>query len=177
MITSAPATSEMTAAAKALLAAPTGHDHVSILGEVITIVLSRRQTGGTLSVMEVHSPPGGGMPFLHTHPGAKTFVGLEGTYEVYGETGGDRLTLTVCPGTTVHVPSEAPHGYANVGGVPGRLLVLVHNGGRVEAFIREAGTPVEDPGGSSPPTGPAVYKRLRRGMEAYDIRVVDDRLP
>jgi quercetin dioxygenase-like cupin family protein len=174
MITSAPATSEMTAAAKALLTAPTGADSVSVLGEVITIVLSQRQTGGTLTVMEVRSPPGGGMPFLHAHPGAKTLVGLDGAYEVYGETGGDRLVLTVCKGATVHVPSEAPHGYANAGGTPGRLLVIVHNGGRVEAFVREAGTPVRDPEASPMPVGPAALMRLRKVMEAYDIRVFDD---
>jgi len=174
MITSAPATAEMTTAAEALLG-PTVHDSFSILGDVITIVLSQAQTGDTLTIMEVRSPPGGGMPVLHAHPGAKTFVGLAGTYDIYGETEGEPVTLMACPGTTVHVPSEAPHGYANVGGTPGRMLVLVHGENRLEAFIREVGVPLDD---ASAPLGEggatAGLDRLRDVIGTYDIRIVDD---
>ena len=172
MITSAPATAEMTTAAEALLD-PTVHDSFSILGEVITIALSQVQTGGALTLMEVRSPPGGGMPVLHAHPGAKTFVGLGGTYEVYGETEGEPVTLTACPGTTVHVPSEAPHGYANVGSTPGRMLILIHGENRLEAFIREVGVPLDD-ATELRGTGTVGLDRLRDVIDAYDIRIVDD---
>lgn len=171
MITSAPATAEMTMAAEALLD-PTVHDSFSILGEVITIVLSQTRTGATLTIMEVRSPPGGGMPVLHAHPGAKTFVGLAGTYDIYGETEGEPVTLTACPGTTVHVPSEAPHGYANVGSTPGRMLVLIHGENRLEAFVRDVGIPC-DAVSPERPAGTAGLGRLRDVIGAYDIRIVD----
>lgn len=172
MITSAPATAEMTAAAEALLD-PTVHDSFSILGEVITIVLSQAQTGGTLTIMEVRSPPGGGMPVLHAHPGAKTFVGLAGTYDIYGETEGEPVTLTACPGTTVHVPSEAPHGYVNVGSTPGRMLVLVHGETRLEAFIRDVGVPLDN-GAPEEARATTGLDHLRDVIDAYNIRIVDD---
>lgn len=174
MITSAPATAEMTAAAETLLGTPRATDSVRLLGERVTIVLSQRQTGGSLTVMDVRSPVGGGMPFLHAHPGAKTFVGMEGTYDVYGVTEGEKVTLTICPGTTVHVPSGAPHGYANVSDTTGRLLVLIHGANRMEAFVRASGTPIADP--SQPVETPHTleFARLRVAMEEYGIRLVEE---
>jgi quercetin dioxygenase-like cupin family protein len=172
MITSAPATPEMTAAAEALAATAPAHAHFQVFGNVATVVLSQDQTGGLLTVIEVRSPPGGGFPFLHHHPGAKTFVGLEGTYDIHGETEGEPVVLTVCTGTTVHVPSGALHAYANVSGTEGRMLTLIHGPNEVEAFVREVGTPVED---TAPPparrTAPSLSE-VRAQMAPYGMQVV-----
>jgi hypothetical protein len=114
------------------------------------------------------------MPVLHAHPGAKTFVGLTGTYDIYGETEGERVTLTACPGTTVHVPSEAPHGYANVGSRPGRMLILIHGANRLEAFIRDVGVPLDDASAVEEARATTGMDHLRDVIDAYHIRIVDD---
>lgn len=156
-----------------LVASPSAPEHRWLLGETVTTLLSREQTDDQLTVMEVRTPPGGGVPFLHTHPGAETFVVLDGTYEIYGQTDGEKRAIAAPAGRAVFIPAEAPHGYANVGDTPGRMLMLLHAGSRMEDFFRAIGTRINDP--SRPPEmeGPPDMERLAAVMAEYDMRFIE----
>lgn len=156
-----------------LTASPSAPEHLWLLGETITTLLSGASTGGHLAVMEVRTPPGGGVPFLHTHPGDETFVVIEGSYEIYEQVDGEKRPIDAPTGRAVHIPSGAPHGYANVGETPGRMLMLLHAGSRMEDFFRAIGTPIDDP--SRPPAGegPPDMERLAAVMAAHEMRFVE----
>jgi hypothetical protein len=63
-----------------------GHTHsvagqtrrLRALGQVAEVRLTADDTPGGHALFEVHSPPGSGVPELHTHPPSETFYVLEG---------------------------------------------------------------------------------------------------
>jgi quercetin dioxygenase-like cupin family protein len=156
-----------------LIASPSRPEHRWLLGETITTLLSGASTGGELTVMEVRTPPGGGVPFLHTHPGGETFVVLDGTYEIYGQIDGEKQAIDAPVGRAVFIPSDAPHGYANVGDTPGRMLMLLHAGSRMEDFFRAVGTRIDDPAHPPAMEGPPDMERLAAVMAEYDMHFIE----
>jgi quercetin dioxygenase-like cupin family protein len=131
------------------------------LGETIAVRLTSHTTGGPIILLDVLTPPGGGIPVLHTHPGAVTLLVLAGAYEVYGHRHGKRYTIASPPGTAVYVPDGAPYGYANKGDEPGRLLLVAEARSRMDAFVRTVGIPV-----SRPFTAPSTFPDVSHMLEA-----------
>lgn len=80
-----------------------------------------RVSNAGYAVAEVSVPPGA-RNAVHRHPLPETMVVLAGTLEFVG---GDAEPCRVNPGSVVHVPANAPHGYTNVGDEPARLLVVM----------------------------------------------------
>ena len=80
----------------------------SIIGELITFKVTSAETGDSLSVAELISPPGGGPP-LHTHPAAEVFIIQEGAFEFSGLERGELYTVRATPGDIVYIPGGAPH--------------------------------------------------------------------
>jgi quercetin dioxygenase-like cupin family protein len=128
------------------------HPHVAageartlrVLGDELAIALPEEATGGAFALFEVRSPPGGGAAPLHTHPPQETFYVLEGDYEVYGAGPGGPYAIRAAAGDVVHVPGGAPHGYRNVGDLPGRMLAVFEPPGRMlELFEALDGEPPE----------------------------------
>lgn len=147
-------------------------EHLFVLGELITIRLPRTLSNGEVTVLEVVSPPGGAVP-MHTHAGAETFMILDGEFELYGQVDGVTQTYSAPAGTVVHVPSQARHGYANVGSVPGRMMVTVHGEHQMEEFFRAIGVPVKDPSVLPVLDGPPDVEPLVRAMATYGVNFVD----
>ncbi len=56
-------------ATQPVVLAPGEGTHLNVLGNVITLLVSREQTKGAFSVMTQTTPPGGGTP-LHTQKGS-----------------------------------------------------------------------------------------------------------
>lgn len=106
-----------------------------VLSDVLDVKLAAEDTAGRHTLFEVHTPPGSGVPALHTHPPSETFYVLEGKYEIYvaGPAGPQAIRAT--PGDAVHIPAGAPHGYKNVGERPGRMLALFDPPGRMHALF------------------------------------------
>jgi quercetin dioxygenase-like cupin family protein len=157
----------------ALTVSPSDPEQLVVLGEQITIMLPSAQTGGQFSVMEVRSDVDGGVPFLHTHLGAETFVVLEGTFELYGQVDGEKRAYAAPTGTVVHIPSMAPHGYANVGDTPGRMLMIMHGEHQMEAFFHAIGIPVEEAQYPSGAGDPPDAERMTAVMETYGLSFVE----
>ena len=116
-----------------------GLAHVSLVGDVYTVLLSGEDTAGHTCLIEMRIPPGGG-PAPHRHSFEETFTVLEGEIEVTvrGE------THTVPAGSVAHVPSNAPHAFTNASDRPARLLCTCSPAGQDE-FFEAVGVRVDGP--------------------------------
>ena len=106
--------------------------HLDVLGELITLLVSGKQTNGVFTVLSETSPPGGGTP-LHTHHKEdEALYVLEGEYEIQC---GDQM-VRAGPGSFVFAPREIPHRLTNVSAGPSKVLGVVSPAG-FEGFWEE----------------------------------------
>jgi mannose-6-phosphate isomerase-like protein (cupin superfamily) len=146
--------------------APKNKKTVVVLGEPVTTILSGEDTGGQYAIVESVTPPGGGVPLLHTHPVQETFWVIEGEYEIYGrDAAGNKYATPARVGEAVHVPNGSPHGFRNVGQTPGKLLFIFEPAGVMEDFFEEVGLPVAD----KTPEGPPDQEKLMQALQRYNI--------
>jgi quercetin dioxygenase-like cupin family protein len=115
----------------------------------VTFTLTGEMTGGGFALAEMLVPPGSGNMPLHTHPAQETLYVLEGEFAFLSAY--DAPPLRVSAGGLVHVPADAPHGFINVGGAPGRLLVIAQPAGILEPAVQELGVPLD---AGAPPASP-----------------------
>jgi quercetin dioxygenase-like cupin family protein len=100
------------------------------------IHLTGPDTNGMFCLLVDEPPPGWALP-AHLHRGvAETIHILGGEFEM--EVDGQRSRLA--DGQTLHVPADVVHAGGNVGGGPGRRIVMFSPAG-MEGFFREAGAP------------------------------------
>jgi mannose-6-phosphate isomerase-like protein (cupin superfamily) len=106
--------------------------HLDVLGEVITMLVSGKETNGAFTVLAERTRPGGGTP-LHTHHNEdEALYVLEGEYDVRC---GDK-TVRAGPGSFVFAPREIPHKFTNAGTTAAAILVVVSPAG-LENFFEE----------------------------------------
>lgn len=112
-------------------------EHLGVVGDTYTILLSGRDTAGRYTLIDMHVPPGGGPP-PHRHDFEEMFSILDGEIELTfrGE------TSTARAGDTVNIPANAPHVFRNASDRPARLLCLCAPAGE-EEFFREIGVSVD----------------------------------
>ena len=124
--------------------------HVAVVGNVYTILVSGRQSGGRYALIDMHVPPGGGPP-PHRHDFEEMFTVLEGEVAVTfrGE------TMVVHRGETINVPANAPHAFRNVSDAPARLLCMCAPAGQENMFL-EIGVPLATRTSAPPPPDPAA---------------------
>ena len=118
--------------------------------QLLTRKLGGARTGGAFSLFEVAVQPGGGPAPHIQHEEDECFYVLEGRFAFLIE----RARTEAGPGSLLYVPKGTLHGFENVGGATGKLLMSQTPGGLHERFIEEAGEPV--PGfvaGSEPSAG------------------------
>jgi quercetin dioxygenase-like cupin family protein len=118
--------------------------HVSVAGGTYTILVTGEQTAGRYCLIDMLVPPGGGPP-PHRHDFEEMFTILDGEIELTfrGE------VYQASAGSTVNIPSNAPHSFRNRSDKPVRLLCMCAPAGQDEFFLG-----VGDPVGSrtaSPP--------------------------
>jgi mannose-6-phosphate isomerase-like protein (cupin superfamily) len=133
--------------------------------DLVTVKAGSRETSGTMLVLEVMVPAGGGPPMLHRHVYAETFYFLEGTFTVSTTDSHSRLhTQMVQPGDVLAIPSMAWHNFKNTGSTPGRFLV-VHSSPVMEGLLQELGQPLAKPlfpaAGEMPPTPQQLQNMLQ----------------
>jgi quercetin dioxygenase-like cupin family protein len=111
-------------------------EHLGVVGDTYTILVSGRDTAGRYTLIDMYVPPGGGPP-PHRHDFEEMFSILDGEIEFTF-----RGQPTVAhAGETVNVPANAPHVFTNASDRPARLLCLCSPAGQ-EDFFREVGVPV-----------------------------------
>lgn len=103
----------------------------NVIGARITPKILSRQAGDLFCFFEEVDPPFSGPP-LHAHQGEdEIFYVLEGEYEF--RAAGQRFGAL--PGSVIAIPRGVPHGFANVLGRPGRMLVAAIPGG-LDGFFK-----------------------------------------
>jgi quercetin dioxygenase-like cupin family protein len=110
--------------------------HVGLVGDTYTILVSGKDTNERFCVIDMHVPPGGG-PGPHRHDFEETFILLEGEVEVTFR----GKKSTVRSGVTVNIPSNAPHQFHNASSGPARMICICSPAGNDRFFI-EVGVPV-----------------------------------
>ncbi|MBV8050862.1 MAG: cupin domain-containing protein [Acidobacteriaceae bacterium] len=110
--------------------------HLGIVGDTYTILLSGKDTAGRFCLIDMHVPPEGGPP-PHRHDFEETFVLLEG--EVEATVRGEKRLVRA--GETINIPANAPHQFHNSSSSAVRMLCLCSPAGQDE-FFREVGIPV-----------------------------------
>lgn len=145
-----------------------------VVGDLMKILVSRQETNGVYVVVEVSTNPGGGMPLLHKHPAQETFYILAGHFEIYRQDDqGHKVAIPAGPGTAVHIPNNAPHGFANVGDTPGRLVLVFDGVGKMDEFFAEIGIPVEDENNLPVVAGPPDMEALLQVCARYNIAFLE----
>ena len=146
---------------EALIHVPAGAGKAFSVGsDIVTCKLPGGTTADAFFLAEATVPPQGGVP-LHAHVAQETFYILGGDFEIRGRA----QVIRASAGSIVHIPSNAPHGYTNVGSSPGRILFLLAPAGEAEQFFAEIGRSVET-GTESPhtpdlPTLQSIMKKYR----------------
>jgi quercetin dioxygenase-like cupin family protein len=102
------------------------------LGVKYKTILSREQTGGSMSIVDSWSPAGSGPP-RHVHANEdETFVMITGNCKVWI----DGEEFLAGPGECVFIPRGKSHTFKVVGDEPSRHLVILTPGG-FEGFFAD----------------------------------------
>ncbi len=137
---------------------------IDVLGIHCEWRIREADTGGHYCVLEMHVPPGAGVP-PHQHAQQETFFIAEGAAE-FARVGPDGVQwFSVGPGDSVNVPAWAFHGFRNPTEQPARILLICTPG--IEQFFDRAGLPVS-PGTPLPagPPDPADIERVVKIAES-----------
>src|SRR6201996_4322815 len=110
--------------------------HLGVVGDTYTILLSGTDTAGRFTLIDMHVPPGGGPP-PHRHDFEETFILLDGELQAIFR--GEKRSVRA--GETIHIPANAPHHFHNASSRPVRMLCICSPAGQ-EEFFKEIGTPV-----------------------------------
>jgi mannose-6-phosphate isomerase-like protein (cupin superfamily) len=133
-----------------------------VMGIHVNLKLTSTETDGQACVCEVTVAPGLGIP-THSHQREdEMFYMLDGAcqFELDGQ------TISATPGTFLHVPKGAMHGFSNPGKAPARFLDY-HTPGGFENFFLEAGVPCSDR--TKPPTAPPDIARAIELMKQHGM--------
>jgi quercetin dioxygenase-like cupin family protein len=121
------------------LSSPGEGKHLNMLGDILSIMLSKNETNGTYSILESKVYPGGGPP---PHLQTREF---EGFYILEGELdfiiNGKQVTSKT--GTVINIPPRVVHSFKNNTDNIVRILVIIAPAG-LEKMFEEVGTEVSE---------------------------------
>ncbi len=125
---------------------PEEGEYLNIVGDRVRILVSGAETGGTCTIFETITAPGGGPP-LHRHANEdETFRVVEGRakFVANGE------TFIAEPGAFVYAPRGCTHTFVSLGPGPLRMVLSVTPSGlevpfreNAALFIKDPNTPIE----------------------------------
>jgi mannose-6-phosphate isomerase-like protein (cupin superfamily) len=130
-----------------------------VLGEILTIIVSGKDSDGIYAVIEEVSPPSGGPPLHLHHKEDESFYVLEGEYEI--QCGDDKIIAS--PGTFVFAPRKIAHTFRNISAGKGKILAIVTPAG-IERFFEELSEGAKQ--------GPLAPEKLKKISEKYEIELI-----
>lgn len=113
--------------------------HVNMMGDILSICLSKDETNGTFSIIEDKIYPGGGPP---PHIQTREF---EGFYILEGELDFniDGKKVTAKTGTVINIPPNVVHNFRNNTNSVVKMLIIIAPVG-LEKMFEEFGKEVSD---------------------------------
>jgi quercetin dioxygenase-like cupin family protein len=145
--------------------------HIGLVGDTYTILVSGEDTAGKYTLIDMHVPPGGGPP-PHRHDFEEMFTVLDGEVQVTFR----GQILIARAGETVNVPANAPHAFTNSGETPSRLLCMCAPAGQ-EQFFTLVGQPVAARTEAPPPLDPAAQAAFIARSKALAAEYKTELLP
>ncbi|WP_041593000.1 cupin domain-containing protein [Terriglobus roseus] len=133
-----------------------GLQHIGLVGDTYTVLLSGKDTAGKFCLIDMHIPPGGG-PGPHRHDFEETFILLEG--EMAATFRGEKTTVKA--GQTLHIPANAPHMFHNASDANVRLLCICAPAGQ-EEFFAAVGVPVATRTTAPPKPSPEAMEEFKK---------------
>ncbi len=109
--------------------------------DVVTVLQGASATDESVTLLEIQTPPGGGVPVHSQRYEDETLYVLQGIYTVLV---GDHEN-EVREGGSLFIPRGTKHGYANPGPEPARMLLVLIPGGIHDQFLDEAGDSPDRP--------------------------------
>jgi quercetin dioxygenase-like cupin family protein len=146
--------------------------HLGVVGDTYTILLSGMDTAGRYTLIDMHVPPGGGPP-PHRHDFEESFMLLDGELQATFR-GEKRIVRT---GETIHISANAPHQFHNASSKPVRMLCVCSPAGQ-EEFFKEVGTVVATR--TTPPPKvdraqePAFFKKVMELAPKYRTELLKE---
>ena len=104
--------------------------HISLVGDTYTILVSGKQTDGRYCLIDMLIPEDGG-PGPHRHDFEEMFSLLEGELEFTFR----GQTQTVTAPHDVNIPADAPHAFTNKSGKTAHVLCMCTPAGQEEFFL------------------------------------------
>lgn len=140
-----------------------GHT-LGVLGNTFTFKVMAADTNDSYSVIEIASPPQGGVPPHVNTRESETHVIVHGTYSFVLGT----QMHEARPGAVFFVPRGTLHAFQNIGNEKGRLLLIPSPGGNNEALVAKL---AERFGAELPatPPDPAVLEALEALAREYGV--------
>lgn len=138
--------------------APMTGEKKNILGHTVTVKM-RSEEGAGNYVFEVVTPPGLGIP-PHSHTEEDEVIYVQsGIFEVVL---GEEI-FTAEAGTWLNFKRPLPHGFRNIGNMPGKTLWFVDPGKKFEAFFDELG---------DFPPGPPDFPKVAALFAKYGMTIM-----
>ena len=159
-------TTHTTTAADGYSLAPGDGERIWIVGDTMTLKATGESTGGSLTLLENLTAPGGGPP-PHVHAREDEFwYVLDGTFEIRI---GDEVHA-LGPGGFAFAPHGTVHNFRNTADTPSRVLVGFAPAG-MEGFFRESGRAAVDDG-PAPPLDDDEIARTMVAAPKYGVEAV-----
>jgi quercetin dioxygenase-like cupin family protein len=127
----------------------------NVFGVQLQFLIAPKETGNQTSLYKGILPSGVVIP-LHRHPDSEVFYVLEGTLEIYQESGEYKGWHSVLPGNALAVAPGVKHALRNTSSAPSATIAITERG--LYEFFREIAKPAQ-PGPSTPPS-PEDMQRL-----------------
>ncbi len=136
-------------------------------GELMTFLITGKETDGAFFLAEVSVVPGGGKPPHVHHREDESFHILEGTLTM--RVGED--TITASAGDFAFLPRGIPHSFRNAGDSQARALVLTTPGG-LEGFFTEVFEPAMDRSATPPSSSKELIGRALAAVPRYGLELL-----
>lgn len=133
-------------------------------GELMTFLITGKETDGAFFMAEVSVAPGGGTPPHIHHCEDESFHVLEGTLTM--QVGED--TITASAGDFAFLPRGIAHSFRNAGDGYARALVLATPAG-LEGFFTEVSEPANDRSAMPPSSSKELIGRALAAAPRYGL--------
>jgi quercetin dioxygenase-like cupin family protein len=136
-------------------------------GELMTFLITSKESGGAIFMSEISVAPGGGTaPHIH-HLEDEAFRLLEGTLTI--QVGGN--TITASAGDFAFLPRGIAHSFKNTGDRDAKALVLITPAG-LEGFFAEVFEPATDRSAVPPSVTKEMMDRARAAAPRYGLELL-----
>jgi quercetin dioxygenase-like cupin family protein len=121
----------------------------NLFGVLLNFLVTPNETGHQVSLFKGTLPPKVVIP-LHSHAEPEVFYVLEGSLEVYRESGQSQGRSTTQPGGVLAIPGKVKHALRNISSTPTTVILVTQD--ELYNFFRSLAKPFEAGQMPAPPS-------------------------